>query len=79
MHLVSIIFFIQSPSYPWFLGKLSTLTHFPLDPDYEDYSYIDHTFRDFDSETMNFNLKDLVEMPELDTFFEPDAKASSVS
>ena len=34
-------FIAQSHIYPGFMGKMSTLTYFPLEPGCEDYSFVD--------------------------------------
>ena len=35
-------FVAHSYIYPWFTGKVSSLTHFPLEPGCEDYAFLDH-------------------------------------
>ena len=34
--------------YPGFIGKVCTLTHFPLKPGCEDYTFLDQTMADFE-------------------------------
>ena len=34
--------------YPEFTGKVSSLTHFPLEPGCEDYAFLDQAFADFE-------------------------------
>ena len=65
--------------YPGFPGKVSSLTHFLLEPGCEDYSFLDQTVADFD-QGLDSILTDFIEMPELDASLdEPDAVTSSVS
>ena len=64
---------------PGFMGKVSALTHFPLEPGCKDYSFLDQAVTDFkhgfDSILMNSS-----NTPELDASFdEADAMPSSVS
>ena len=59
--------------------SLSTLTHFPLLPSYEDYSFLDQLVEDF-GHGMDSILMDTFKMPELDACLdEADAIPSSVS
>ena len=64
--------------YPGFTCKVSSLTHFPLEPGCEDYSFLDHIVnfeQGLDSILINF-----IETTELDTFLDkPDVITSSVS
>ena len=72
-------FVAHSHIYPGFRGKLSSLTHFPLEPGCEDYSFLDKAMADFE-QSMDSILADSLETPELDTSLdEPDAITSSVS
>ena len=66
--------------YPGFIGKVSSLTHFPLEPQCEDYAFIDQAVVDFE-QGLDSILTDSLETPELDTSLEePDAVTfSSVS
>ena len=65
--------------YPGFTGKVSSLTHFPLEPGCEDYAFLDQAATDFD-QGLDSILTDSLETPELDTCLEePDAITSSVS
>ena len=65
--------------YPGFTGKVSSLTHFPLEPGCEDYSFLDKAVTDFEQGLHSF-FTDSLEPPELDTSLdEPDAIISSVS
>ena len=41
-------FITQSPMYPGFMGKVSTLTHFPLELGCEDCSFLDQSVEDFE-------------------------------
>ena len=41
-------FIVQSHIYLGFMGKVATLTHFPLEPGYEDYSFLDQVAEDFE-------------------------------
>ena len=40
-------FFAHSHIYPGFTGKVSSLTHFPLEPGCEDYACLDQAVADF--------------------------------
>ena len=65
--------------YPGFTGKVSSLTHFPLEPGCEDYAFLDQVVADF-KQGLDSILTDLLQTPELDTpFGEPDVITSSVS
>ena len=65
--------------YPGFTGKMSSLTHFPLEPECEDYAFLDQAVADF-QQGLDSILTDSLETPELDTSLdEPDAITSSVS
>ena len=65
--------------YPGFTGKASSLTHFPLEPGCEDYSFLDQAMIDFE-QGLDSILTDSLETLELDTSVdEPDAITSSVS
>ena len=58
---------------------MSSLTHFPLEPECEDYSFLDQDVAYFE-QGLDTILTDSIETPELGTSFdEPDAIASSVS
>ena len=63
--------------YPGFTGKVSSLTHFPLEPGCEDYAFLDQAVTDF-KQRLDSILTDSLETPELDTSLEePDAITSS--
>ena len=65
--------------YPGFTGKMSSLTHFSLEPGCEDYAFLDQAVADFE-QGLDSILTDSLETPELDTSLEePDAITSSVS
>ena len=65
--------------YAGFTGKVSSLTHFPLEPGCEDYAFLDQAVADFE-QGLDSILTDSLETPELDTSLEePDAVTSSVS
>ena len=65
--------------YPGITGKVSSLTHFPLESGCEDYSFLDQAMADFE-QGLDSILTDCLETPELDTsLVEPDAITSSVS
>ena len=65
--------------YPGFTGKVSSLTHFPLEPRCEDYAFLDQAVADF-KHGLDSILTDSLETLELDTSLEePDAITSSVS
>ena len=68
-----------SPShiYPMFTGKVSSLTHFPLEPGCEDYAFLDQAVAVF-KQGLDSILIDSLKTPELDTSLdEPDAITSS--
>ena len=63
--------------YPVFTGKVSSLTHFPLEPGSEDYAFLDQAVADFE-QGLDSILTDSLKTPELDTSLdEPDAIMSS--
>ena len=65
--------------YPGITGKVSSLTHFPLEPGCEDYAFLDQAVADFE-QGLDSILTDSLETLELDTSQEePDAITSSVS
>ena len=65
--------------HPVFTGKVSSLTHFPLEPGCEDYSFLDQAVAYFD-QGLGSILTDSIKTPELDTsLVEPDAITSSAS
>ena len=65
--------------YSGFTGKVSSLTHFPLEPRCEDYSFLDQAVTDFE-QGLDSILTNSLEIPELDTSVdEPDAITYSVS
>ena len=65
--------------YPGFTGKVSSLTHFPLEPGCEDYAFLDQAVADFE-QGLDSILTDSLETPDLDTSLqESDAVTSSVS
>ena len=72
-------FVAHSHIYPGFTGKVSSFTHFPLEPGCEDYAFLDQAVTDFE-QGLDSILIDSLETPELDTSLEePDAITSSVS
>ena len=65
--------------YPGFTGKVSSLTHFPLELGCDDYAFLDQAVADFD-QALDSILNDSLKTLELDTSpEEPDAITSSVS
>ena len=65
--------------YSWFTGEVSSLTHFPLKPGCENYSFLDQAVAHIDY-GLDSILTDSIKTPELDTSLdEPDAIKSSVS
>ena len=72
-------FVAYSNIYPEFTGNVSSLTHIPVEPGCEDYSFLDQAVADFE-QVLDSILTDSIETPELDTSLnEPDAITSSVS
>ena len=72
-------FIAWSNIYPGFPGKLFTLTHFPLEPSSEDYSFLDQAVEDFEH-SLDSILTDSVNTPESIAFLdEADTIPSSVS
>ena len=72
-------FVAHSHIYPLFTGKVSSLTHFPLESGCEDYAFLDQAVADFEQGLDSF-LTDSLETPELDTSLEEsDAITSSFS
>ena len=65
--------------YPGFTDKVSWLTHFPLEPGCEDYSFLDQAVADFE-QGLDSIVTDSIKTPELDTSLdEPYTITSSVS
>ena len=63
--------------YPGFTGKVSSLTHFPLEPGCEDYSFLDQAVADFE-QGLDSIFTDPFETLELDASpDDPDAITSS--
>ena len=56
----------HSHIYPGFTGKVSSLTHFPLEPGCEDYSFLGPAVADFE-QGLDFILSDSLETLELET------------
>ena len=72
-------FVAHSHVYPGFTGKVSLLTHFPLEPGCADYSFLDQAVANFE-QGLDSILTDSIKIPGLDTsLYEPDAITSSVS
>ena len=72
-------FVARSHIYPGFTGKVSSLTHFPLEPGCEDYAFLDQAVADFE-QGLDSILTDSLKTLEVDTSLEePDAITSSVS
>ena len=72
-------FVAHSHIYPGFTGKVSSLTHFPLEWQYEDYTFLDQAVADFE-QGFDSILTDSFETPELDTSLdETDAITSCIS
>ena len=70
-------FVAPSHIYPAFTGKVSSLTHFPLEPGCQDYAFLDQAVADFE-QGLDSILTDSLKTPELDTSLEkPDAITSS--
>ena len=71
-------FVAHSHIYPGFTGKVSSLTHFPLEPGCEDYCFLDQAMADFE-QGLDSILTNSLETPELETSLdEPDAITSPV-
>ena len=65
--------------YPGFMGRVLSLTHFPLEPGCKDYSFLGQAVADFEQGLYSIPT-DSIKTPELDTsFVEPDVIASSIS
>ena len=72
-------FVAHSHIYPGCTVKVSSLTHFHLEPGCEDYSFLDQAVADF-HQGLDSILHDSIETPELDTSLdEADVITSSVS
>ena len=72
-------FVVHSHIYPGFTGKVSSLTHFPLELGCKDYFFLDQAVADFE-QRLDSILTDPLETSELDTSLdEPDIITSSVS
>ena len=59
-------FVAHSNIYPGFTGKVSPLTHFPLEPGCEDYVFLDQNVADF-KQGLDSIITDSLETPESDT------------
>ena len=55
-------FVAHSHIYPGFTGKVSSLTHFPLEPACEDYSFLDQAITDFE-QGLDSTLTDSLKTP----------------
>ena len=62
-------FVAHSHIYPGFTGKVSSITHFPLEPWCEDYSFLDQAVADFE-QVLDSILTDSIKTPKLDTSFD---------
>ena len=72
-------FVTHSHIYPGFTGKVSSLTHLPLELGCDDYSFLDQAVDDFE-QGLDSILTDSIKTPELDiSLDEPDAMPSLVS
>ena len=72
-------FLAHSHIYAGFTGKVSSLTHFPLEPGCEDYAFLDQAVADFE-QGLDSILTDSLQTLELDTSLEePDVIISSFS
>ena len=72
-------FIAHSHSYPGFTGKVSSLTHFPLGPECDDYAFLDQGVADFE-EGLDSILTDSLKTLELDTSLDkPNVITSLVS
>ena len=49
--------------YPGFTGKVSSLNHFPLEPGFEDYSFLDQAVADLE-QSFDFIYTNTMETPE---------------
>ena len=69
---------VRSHIYPGLTGKVSTLTHFTLEPVCDDYSFLEQAVKDFEY-GLNSILMDAANMPKLEeSFDEANAMLSSV-
>ena len=72
-------FVVHSHIYPWLIGKVSSLTHFPLEAGCEDYSFLNQAMVDFE-QGLDSILTNSPETPELDASLDDlDVITSSVS
>ena len=71
-------FVSQSHIYPGLTGKVSSLTHFPLEPGCDDYSFLDQAVAVFE-QGLDSILANSLKTPELDTSLEEPDFMSSVS
>ena len=69
----------QSHIYPDFMGKLSTLTHFPLETGCEDYSFMDQAVEDHEHGLDSICMDSVNTLKLYTSFGEPGAMPSSVS
>ena len=72
-------FVAHSHIYPWFTGKVSSLTHLLLEPGGEDYSFLEQAVADFE-QSFDSILTDSIQTQGLDTSLDAsEAITSSVS
>ena len=72
-------FIAQSHIHPCFTGMMLTLSHFPHEPECEDYAFLDQAIEDFEH-GLDSILMDSVDTPEPDASFDgADAMPSPVS
>ena len=65
--------------YPGFMGKVLSLTHFPLEPGSEKFSFLDQAVANFE-QGLDSILTASIETPELDASFEePNVNTSLAS
>ena len=71
-------FIAWSHIYPGFMGKVSAITHFPLKPGCQNYTYLDQAVEDTEHD-LDSILTDSADIPEIDASFdEADTVPSSV-
>ena len=77
--LLAECFIAQSHIYPGYMGKVSTLTHFPLEPSCEEHYFLDQVVKDF-KHGLDSIIIDSIDTPELDApIEEAGVMPSSVS
>ena len=74
--MVGRLFFFLNTYYSGFMGKVSTLTYFPLEQGCKDYSFLDKAIADFEPGLYSI-LNDVIKTLELDASFDEPGTVTS--